>query len=584
MTRPEQFTAWAALTVALTLATEAAAQAPPRQRFEPVTDRMLESPADGDWLSWRRTQNGWGYSPLDEIDQDNVDELVTVWTAPLGPGTQEPTPIAYNGTLYLPDPGDRIIAYDATSGFVRWEYQREATGGRRGGGASRTISIFGELIITASNDNYMVAVDARTGEFMWETPVLAPNMSAHASGGPLLADGKVITGRQCQPQATHEGCVITAHDAVTGEEIWRTRTIPRPGEFGDETWGDVPLEQRWHVGSWMTPSYDPELRTVYIGTSVTIPAPKFILGGIDNQHLYHNSTLALNIDDGSIRWYYQHLIDHWDLDHPFERLLVDTAVAPDPDEVEWINPNIRPGERRRVMTGVPGKTGVIYTLDRETGEFLWARPTVRQNVIDTIDGATGRVIDNPLTVFTEAMQSRLVCPSANGGKNFQAGAYSPRTGLMYYPLQNTCMEATVGAGERDASAVYGVELGPVIVTPGANGNVGTVFAISVESGATEWQHDQRAGVLSLVATGGGLVFGGDVAGMFRAFDDTTGEVLWEIDLESPVSGYPISFAVDGKQYVAVATGPSLVASAMQRLTPDIATESSMPTLHVFALP
>jgi alcohol dehydrogenase (cytochrome c) len=236
------------------------------------------------------------------------------------------------------------------------------------------------------------------------------------------------------------------------------------------------------------------------------------------------------------------------------------------------------------MTGVPGKTGVIYTLDRETGEFLWARPTVRQNVIDRIDGATGRVYDNPLTVFTEAMQTRLVCPSANGGKNFQAGTYSPRTGLMYYALQNTCMEATVGAGERDASAVYGVDLGPVIVTPGANGNVGSVFAVSVETGATEWQHDQRAGVLSMVSTGGGLVFGGDIAGMFRAFDDTTGEVLWEIDLESPVSGYPISFAVDGKQYVAVATGPSLVASAMGRLTPEVAPESSMPTLYVFALP
>jgi alcohol dehydrogenase (cytochrome c) len=146
------------------------------------------------------------------------------------------------------------------------------------------------------------------------------------------------------------------------------------------------------------------------------------------------------------------------------------------------------------------------------------------------------------------------------------------------------MEATVGAGERDAAAVYGVALGPVMVTPGAGDNVGTVFAISVETGATEWQHDQRAGVLSVVATGGGLVFGGDVAGMFRAFDDTTGDVLWEIDLGSPVSGYPITFAVDGKQYVAVATGPSLVASAMQRLAPEMAPESSMPSLHVFALP
>ena len=568
----------------LALAVAAAANAQTQREFPPISDAMLQSPADGDWLMWRRTLDGWGYSPLDEITQRNVDELELVWSAPLGPGTQEPTPLVYNGMMFVPDPSDRIIAYDADSGFVLWEYERELPGERRGGGADRTLAMWGNLIINASNDNAMYAVDAMTGELVWETQVLDANLPAHASGGPIVADGKVITGRQCQPQATNEACIITAHDAATGEELWRTHTIPRPGEPGNETWGDVPLEERWHVGSWMTGSYDPELETIYIGTSVTIPAPKFILGGIDLQHLYHNSTLALDIDDGSIRWYYQHVIDHWDLDHPFERLLVDTAVAPDPREVAWINPDIVPGEERKVLTGVPGKTGVVYTLDRETGEFLWARPTVRQNVIDYIDGETGRVYENPLTVFTEAEQSRLVCPSANGGKNFQAGAYSPRTGLMYYPLQNTCMQATVGAGERDPGAVYGVNLGPVMITPGAGDNVGSVFAISVETGATEWQYDQRGGVLSVVATGGGLVFGGDAAGMFRAFDDTTGEVLWEIDLESPVSGYPMTFAIDGKQYVAVATGPSLVASALQRLAPETAPESSMPTLHVFALP
>lgn len=574
----------AAAAMGLTLCFSAGIQAQSNQGFPRVTDAMLENPSDGDWPMWRRTLNGWGYSPLDEINQRNVDALEEVWSVPLGPGTQEPTPLVYDGVLYLPDPEDRIHAFDADSGFKLWEYERELPGERRGGGADRTMALWGQLLINASNDNAMYAVDAATGELVWETQVVDANLPAHASGGPLIADGKVIQGRQCQPQATNDSCVITAHDAETGEEIWRTRTIPRPGEPGDETWGDVPLEERWHVGSWMTPSYDPELGLVYIGTSVTIPAPKFILGGVDNQHLYHNSTLALDVDTGEIVWYYQHVIDHWDLDHPFERLLLDTAVTPDPDEVEWINPNIRPGEVRQVLTGVPGKTGVIYTLDRGTGEFLWARSTVRQNVISDIDGETGKVTVDPLAVFTEPEQSRLICPSASGGKNFQAGAYSPRTGLMYHPLQNTCMEATVGAGERDPSAVYGVALNPIIPTPGADGNVGSVFAVSVETGATEWKYDQRGGVLSVVATGGGLVFGGDAVGMFRAFDDETGEVLWEVDLESPVSGYPVSFAVDGKQYVAVAVGSSLVASSMNRLTPEIAPESSAPMLHVFSLP
>ena len=479
MGRDSRLPVLAGLTLALAVAAEAGAQ--PNRRFAPVTDRLLASPADADWLAWRRTLDGWGYSPLDEIDRQNVGELELVWKADLGPGTQEPTPLVYNGVMYLPDPGDKITAFDADSGFVLWEYQRESASGRRGGGANRTLGIWGRHVISASNDNFMYAVDAETGELVWETPVVASNLPAHASGGPLIADGKVIEGRQCQPQATHESCVITAHDAETGEELWRFHTIPRPGEPGDETWGDVPLEERWHIGAWMTPSYDPELKLVYVGTSVTIPAPKFILGGNDLQHLYHNSTLAIDVEDGSLRWYYQHIIDHWDLDHVFERILVDTAVAPDASEVDWINPNVRPGERRQVITGIPGKTGVVYTLDRETGEFLWARPTVRQNVIDTIDGATGRVSENPLVVFTEAQQTRLVCPGMSGGKNWPAGAYSPRTGLMYFPLQNMCMEATVSTGERDPGGVYGLTTRDLI-TPGANDQVGTAWGISVETG------------------------------------------------------------------------------------------------------
>jgi alcohol dehydrogenase (cytochrome c) len=395
-------------------------------------------------------------------------------------------------------------------------------------------------------------------------------------------NGKVITGRQCQPAATSDSCIITAHDAKTGKELWRTRTIPRKGEPGDETWGDVPMEQRWHVGTWMVPSYDPELDKIYIGTSVTIPAAKFILGGVDKQHLYHDSTLALDPATGKIVWYYQHLIDHWDLDHPFERLLVDTAVAPDPSEVAWINPRVKPGETRKVITGIPGKTGIVYTLDRATGEFLWARPTVYQNVVKTIDGATGKVTDNPDVVPTHKDQTILVCPGTNGGKNFPAGAYSPRTNAMYMPLQNLCMNETTQTDQRDPKLVYGFKADQVLA-PGAK-DVGVVWAISADKGKTVWKHEQHTGVMSLVATGGGLVFGGDVEGKFKAYDDTTGKVLWEADLGSPVSGYPITYTAGGKQYVAVTTGPSLVAATSRRITPELAADSGGARVVVFALP
>ena len=232
---------------------------------------------------------------------------------------------------------------------------------------NRTLAIWQNLILNSSSDNFVYALDARTGALVWETKVLDATKRAPTSGGPIVANGKLITGRQCQPDAGRDSCVVTAHDAKTGRELWRFHTIPGPGEPNYESWGDVPMEQRWHVGTWMVPSYDPELNLIYVGTSVTIPAPKFTLGGNDKQHLYHNCTLAINADTGKITWYYQHIVDHWDLDHPFERLLVDTVVAPRASDVRWINPKVRAGERRKVITGIAGKTGVVYTLDRQSG-------------------------------------------------------------------------------------------------------------------------------------------------------------------------------------------------------------------------
>ena len=340
----------------------------------------------------------------------------------------------------------------------------------------------------------------------------------------------------------------------------------------------MPYEERAHVGSWMVPSFDPELNLVYVGTSVTSPAPKFMLGGVDNKHLYHNSTLALDADTGEIVWYYQHLNDSWDLDHPFERLLVDTAVAPDAGEVTWINPRIQPGEVRRVVTGVPGKTGVVYTLDRETGEFLWARNTVTQNVISDIDGATGAVTENAELVFSAEGQEVLACPTWNGGKDWEAGAYSPLTNTMYMPLRNACarMLATTAPGTSHYALAVRNQIAP------GTDQVGTVHAISAETGETVWLHEQRAATMSLVATGGGLVFGGDNNGRFKAWDQETGEVLWEINLGSAVTSFPISYAVDGKQYIAVGTGTASTASLFGRLTPEIR-PSAGNNLFVFAL-
>ncbi len=527
----------------------------------------------------------WGYSPLDQITRENVGELRMVWSRALTTGMQEGTPLVYDGVLYMPNPNDVIQAIDAATGDLVWEHRREVpddvTDYLVGAFSvlsqnNRNVAIYGTSIIDTSVDDHVFALDAATGRLVWETEVLDYTVNPALQGsGPIIANGKVISGRSCVPRGGPDACVITAHDAATGRELWRRRTIPAPGEPGDETWGDVPFEERKHVGAWMVPSYDPALNLIYIGTSVTSPAPKFLLGGSDRKHLYHNSTLALDADTGEIVWYYQHLNDHWDLDHPFERLLVDTPVSPDASVVSWINPRLQPGEVRRVITGIPGKTGVVYTLDRATGEFLWATPTITQNVISDIDGATGAVTESSELVFSSEGQQVLACPHATGGKDWEAGAYSPLTNTMYMPLRNVC--ARMLATTENEANIYALTWRAEIA-PGTD-QVGTVQAISAETGAITWVHEQRPATMSLVTTGGGLVFGGDVNGRFRAFDDTTGAVLWEINLGSSVSGFPISYAVDGRQYVAVSTGSQRFLDLTPELRPSVGNN-----LFVFALP
>jgi alcohol dehydrogenase (cytochrome c) len=578
---PRKTVALAALLGALVSATVAAQQ----DNFVAVTDAMLQDPDPADWLSWRRTPNLWGYSPLEQINRRNVGQLRLVWTRPLAQGVQEGTPLVYKGTMYFPNPNDITQAFDAATGDLLWEYRRPVQEDNVDyipfPSINRSLAIYGTNILDNGADNFAYAIDARTGKLAWETMILDYRRGAQHSSGPIVANGKVISGRSCEPEGGPEACVITAFDAATGKEAWRTRTIPKPDEPGGDSWGDIPYEERRHVGMWMVPSFDPELNRIYVGTSVTSPAPKFMLAGNDKQYLYHNSTLAIDADTGEIVWYLQHNVDHWDLDHPFERMLIDTVTAPDPSAVAWINPRVRPGETRKVVTGIPGKTGLVYTIDRETGQFLWARPTVEQNVISSVNVESGAGVVNTEKLFTGVNQEILVCPSLGGGKNYHAGAYSPLTGLMYFPLQNTCMQSTSTSARPSLDDLYAIRNRDQIA-PGTQ-NVGTVEAISVSTGRTEWKREQRAGATSLVATGGGLLFGGDTNGRFRALDQRTGEVLWEVNLGSHVSGFPVTFAVNGKQYVAVSTGATPNTMGLAMLTPELRAGSGN-NLYVFALP
>ena len=290
-------------------------------------------------------------------------------------------------------------------------------------------------------------------------------------------------------------------------------------------------------------------------------------GAAQSPRPYEHSTVALNVDTGEPAWDYSHLSDRTDFLHSFERILVDTAVTPDPSQVSWINPRLRPGEPRSVLTGIPGETGVVYTLDRETGEFLWATPTVDQNVITSIDGPTGAVTATREDVFFALGPDPFTC---HGAKAWEAGAYSPLTNTMYMPLRDSCAQPL-------APATLHTSLAPPPDQPN------TVRAISVETGETVWLYEQAAAAMSLVATGGGLLFGGDVDGGFMAWDQHTGDLLWRTNLGAPVTGSPITYAVDGQQYIAVSTGRHSATSASNTLPADERSNNDY-NLFVFAFP
>lgn len=550
--------------------------------FVPVTDEMLLRPKPENWISFRNGYNLWGYSPLDQVNAHNVSELRLVWSRAMQHGYQEVEPIVYNGVMFLSNVQDIVQALDATSGDLLWEYRRvlpedvaTITGTRY---RYRNVSIYDDKVFLATNDAFLVALDAQTGAVVWEVQRADYLETGVAqTNGPLVVNGKLLTGSRCSsPKSPPGGCFITANDIETGEELWRVNTAATPDQVGGDSWAGLPVSKRIRASPWMVGSYDPEQHLLFWGTGPLQPLPEELRGVPDDVDLlYTNSTLALDPDTGEMKWYFQHLPrDNWDLDHAFERMIVRTQVTPNPEEVPWINPNLRSGETRKVLTGIPGKTGIVWTLDAETGEFLWARPTVYQNVMTDIDVETGRV-------KVADWDIKPSCPHLFGGKNQPSGAYSPDTNAMYMPMNEACQNGGYGTN-RGRSAMQ------MRHAPGEDPGralVGRLEAVSASTGETLWSYQQRAPVYgSVLTTGGNLVFAGDIVRRFRVFDAKTGVVLWQTILNGPVGGRPMTYGVNGRQYVAIGAGGLAMGTAFLQLTPELSTPTGGNTLFVFALP
>ncbi len=564
---------------AVAMAAQPAPATTPLSTLSPVSAETLLNPPPADWLMWRRTYDAWGYSPLAQISSKNVKNLQLAWSWALTPGATEITPIVHDGVIFIFNNGDKVQALDATNGELLWQHQRDALPEQINGNnlAKRNMAIIDDKLIVATSDVHLIALDVKTGKVVWDQRVEDYTKGWRYTGGPLVAGNIIVQGMTGCGNAVPGGCFVSGHDVKTGKELWRFYTVARPGEPGGDTWNGLPLEQRFGSSTWNSGSYDPDTNTLFLGTGQPYPHIAEISGllplkpGEKNSALYTNSTLALDPQTGRLKWYFQHLPnDTWDVDYAYERILVDLPVD---------------GKVRKALVTV-GKLGIIEALDRTTGEWLWSKETVYQNIVSAIDPRTGDKTINQAVVPHIGM-TVTNCPADPGSRGWPATAYSPRTRMLYLPLNEYCSDTTpvpIEAGKTYTGGSRAIFARKQI--PNSDGMIGRVDGVELFTQKAGWSLRTRAAQTGAVlATGGGLVFSGALDRYFRAHDDRTGKVLWQTRTSNIINSFPITYSVNGRQYVAVAVGNgSSHARSLATLTPEIANPDGGSALFVYALP
>lgn len=542
-------------------------------RLTPVEEATLRSPPKEDWISWRGGNALQSFSRLDRITKENVSSLVTAWAWSLPVGPNEIEPLVRDGVMFV-NSTNEVQALDAESGDLLWRYRRKIPEQYQGSisGIHRNMALYGNNLYVATNDRHVVALDTKTGKVVWDQSIIPDSQpTVVLSSGPIVANGKIVQSSSGGPGCT-SGCEIVGLDAATGKELWRFNSIARAGAPGGNSWNGLPAEKRSGGGVWIAGSYDPVRNLVFYGIGQTYKIEPLLVRSVDRRAtsdaLYTDSTVALNPDTGRLEWFHQHQQrDLWDLDEAFERMRVTLPG--------------KGGQAHEALVEV-GKSGILDALDPSNGRYLFSIDLGLQNFVNSIDPNTG-VRNIPRSLDPKPGVPQLICPSLRGARNWMTTAYDPDHSIIYLPLEESCMQITWSPNSNDMPFDIGWSFAP---RPGSDGNYGRLQAINLATRTPLWTNRYRTPIASsLLATKGGLVFVGNRDRTFQALDSQSGNSLWQTRLNAVPSASPVTYEVNGKQYVAIVTGGGGPQdSSADEITPEVQTSAPATTLWVFKLP